>query len=173
MPSGLSLCSSARPCGAGWKKRLPPPSQQGVPSPLLHQKAPLQVSPAPGPRVEQAHETHSYPSPAETTDTYRSLALGISIPNSLMRSLMLNLRRLSTAGREERDGGEEVSGAGEAPCPTAPTGHAAAPSGAGSHCRAPTRPSGVGGLRIRNLRGRPFGTLLPSIAPADLTFPQC
>lgn len=28
------------------------------------------------------------------------------------------------------------------------------------------------GLRIRNLWGRPFGTLLPSIAPAGLTFPQ-
>lgn len=30
------------------------------------------------------------------TKTYRSPALGISIPSSLMRSLMLNLRRLST-----------------------------------------------------------------------------
>lgn len=45
--------------------------------------------------------------------------------------------------------------------------------GTGSHHHALARPSGVGGLRMRNLWGHPFGTLLPSIAPAGLTFPQC
>lgn len=128
-----------------------------------------------GPSIEQAHETRSYPSPAETTDTYRSLALGISIPNSLMRSLMLNLRRLSTAGREEREGSEEAARAGEAQCPADPTRHAAAPGSRGwesPSCPGPD-PLELGGLRMRNLWGQPFGTLLLSIAPAGLTFPQC
>lgn len=38
------------------------------------------------------------PLPFPQKPAHRSLALGISIPNSLMRSLMLNLRLLSTKG---------------------------------------------------------------------------
>lgn len=67
--------------------------------------------------AEQAHESRGYPSPAAAGDTYRSLALGISIPSSLMRSLMLNLRRLSTAGREERGAVRRRGGSSAAPPP--------------------------------------------------------